>query len=218
MPWKPIDLTGKKFGNLLVSRQAERTSKFVQWVCFCDCGKEVIVRGDHLRSGNTKSCGCTRKKKIAERNRKCLVKYKKTHGKSGSRTYAVWASMVSRCTREKDKSYKHYGGRGIALCDDWHVFSNFLRDMGEAPDDHTLERVDNDGNYETSNCKWVTSYHQSRNRRNNRIIEHNGQKKCLTDWALDSGIAPSTLHTRLSKGVEFGVAINTKPGELPRYP
>jgi hypothetical protein len=150
-----IDITNQKFGRLLVlSRASNSLQGDARWLCQCDCGRTSVSKGGSLRIGATRSCGyCANA----------------THGhasnKSRTRTYRAWTSMLSRCRRPGDASYLRYGGRGITVCERWELFENFLEDIGEAPPGLTLDRIDNDGNYEPGNCKWSTWKEQAANRR-----------------------------------------------------
>lgn len=114
-------------------------------------------------------------------------------------TYKSWHMMKQRCSNPNNKQYKDYGGRGILLCERWVDFSNFLADMGERPENMTLDRIDNNGNYEPSNCRWATRKQQQRNMRTNTIWTHNGISKCVTEWAEDLGCEPHTLFERVNK-------------------
>ena len=154
---KLIDITGQRFSSLVVLRYAGGS----KWGCRCDCGEEAIVDAANLKSGNTRSCGC-RKGVII---RKRLFKHGHATKGAPSKTYSVWASMINRCRNPNDSHWEYYGGRGIKVCDRWHDFQNFLADMGESPPRLTLERVDNDGDYEPTNCVWDTMEVQSNNRR-----------------------------------------------------
>lgn len=120
-------------------------------------------------------------------------------GRVRSRTYRIWQAMLNRCRNPKTSNYKDYGGRGITVCERWRVFAAFLADMGECPPDHSIDRKENDGNYEKGNCMWSTRHTQTRNKRTNRLITFNGETKCLKDWAVSLGIDQASLAERLRK-------------------
>lgn len=136
-----------------------------QWKCKCSCGKEKVVTSSALNVGDTRSCGCLRSDMTREKSTK--------HGHSpafgASKTYWVWAEMVARCTNEKHKRYKDYGGRGIFVCKEWRTFAGFLADMGEKPEGLSIDRIDNNGGYEPGNCRWTTVAVQNQNRRDNTL-------------------------------------------------
>lgn len=187
---KFIDLIGRKFGLLTVIKKTDKkcNGKIV-WECLCDCGNIVEVTGNHLRSGSVKSCGCIMK----------------THGHSGgidkkpSDTYTCWRSMIQRCYNNKNKRYKDYGGRGITVCEEWKYFTNFLSDMGERPNGKSIDRIDVNGNYEPSNCRWATTKEQQNNLRNNRKVVYNGKTLTITELAEIFDIDRYVLYARLKR-------------------
>lgn len=153
------DLDGKKFGKLQVLGFSRIKDRHAAWLCLCDCGITKEVLGLNLRRGHAKSCGCITKEQL------------KTHGYSRKsiykQEYQAWQGMIQRCTNEKNPAYKNYGGRGIKVCAEWRYdFPKFLADMGPKPDPvYSLDRIDNDGNYEPTNCRWAEKSVQSKNRR-----------------------------------------------------
>jgi hypothetical protein len=158
------NLTGKRFGGLLaICRLSGTISGQTPWLCACDCDptKAFITSSSRLLSGDTSSCGCLKKELLALRR----TTHGHTKGHKFSAAYTCWANMVTRCTNPKDKRWKDYGGRGIKVCDEWRVFIGFYAAMGDPPEGLTLDRKNNDGNYEKDNCQWATDEQQARNKR-----------------------------------------------------
>lgn len=187
------NLIGQRFGRLVVTAKAGLDkNRYVLWQCQCDCGKEKIARSGHLLRGSIASCGCKR--------RQVLLESRTTHGKYLTPEYRTWGAMLARCCNKNLKHYQRYGGRGIQVCERWHEFKNFLADMGNRPSaQHSLDRIDSNGNYEPSNCRWATPKEQSRNVHTNRLIEFNGKTQCLSAWAEELGIHYSTLQGRIRR-------------------
>lgn len=174
---------GERFTRLLVKDRIRRGLKSLL-ECQCDCGVLVIVEPAKLRNGATKSCGCLRSDRIAAAQR--------THGLSRTRDYAAYAGMLARCRNPRSCNYADYGGRGIKVCSRWHSYENFLADMGPRPAGYTIERINNDGNYEPGNCRWATRREQAWNRRAKRTRTPRGlhmtdiaTRKRLMEWAKD---------------------------------
>lgn len=188
-----IDLTGQKFGRLTVlSRTEHETRKGVFWLCRCDCGKETVVASGKLKSGTTRSCGCSRKGKTSAFR----------HGMSRTRLYSIWGKMKERCSNPKDPGYKNYGGRGIKVCGEWQDFLGFYdwSIKNGYSDDLSIDRINVNGNYEPSNCRWADRITQANNKRSSRFIECNGIKKTISEWSRETGLSSNCIADRLKSG------------------
>jgi hypothetical protein len=178
------------------------------WDCRCDCGQLTQVAGSRLRREITTSCGCYK--------RDVPKIYSTTHGRTGTGEYVAWRSIKSRCNNPKNISYPRYGGRGIRVCSAWEMsFECFLADMGPKPSRrHSIERINSDGHYEPSNCRWATSSEQARNRRSNHIVEFHGEVMTLAGAIERAGsvVKSSTVYERLKRGWDLERAI-TEPAQ-----
>jgi len=195
-----INLTGKKFARLHVLRPTHRINKHIQWECRCECGNLTSVGSQDLREGHIKSCGCFKRD----------TPNRKTHGASKTTTYNSFISMHQRCGSWGNCQDPDYISRGISVCERWREFAVFLADMGKKPSpEHSIDRIDNDGDYCPENCRWATRTEQARNRRSNRFIAHNGETLCIADWADKLGISRRTLNTRLNRGWSESKTLDT---------
>lgn len=254
------NLTGQKYGSVtVVSFAFRKNGDRTKWNCVCDCGKEFIVCGEQLKSGNTKTCGCghhSSKDNVGKRvgrlfivsvipttnqhsrylcrcdcgnekefwhsaifqanvdscgcrtSEKCSIRSTK-HGMSSSSVYKVWAGMKDRCLNKKNKFYCHYGERGIKVCTRWLVFENFIADMGPRKRGLTIERINNEGDYEPSNCRWVTRKVQQRNRRCSINLTVGGRTACISQWADERCMNRNTIVGRLKAGWTHEKAVMT---------
>jgi len=196
---KLINRSGHRYGRLSVLKDSgERKEGQVLWRCICDCGNKTTVRSSNLANGVTKSCGCF--------SRESSSKRMKTHDMTNSPEFIIWGSMIARCTNPKHKSFKRYGERGITVCDEWHKFENFYKDMGNRPKKGlTLDRIDNEKDYSKENCKWSTTKEQNRNRHNS--VSFNGE--CTAVAAQRLGCSTSAIIKRLKRGWTIEKAFTT---------
>lgn len=193
------DLTGQRFGKLTVIERAENKGKQTMWLCRCDCGNFCKVSGGNLKSRDRRGCGCIRGKTIK-------------HGMITNCLYNIWCKMKTRCYNKNDKYYRYYGGRGIIVCEEWKndfvPFYNWAIANGykeeklpNGKNKWTIDRIDNNGNYEPTNCRWVDIKTQCYNRRTNIVATINNESKYMYDWAEISGISIKTLYARYKKGI-----------------
>ena len=196
---RKLNLVGLKFGRLTVlSELTGRDNQgHVLFKCKCDCGNIVNVVGYRLKCGLTKSCSCLQKEIVSKRSKID----NKTHGLSKTSTYKSYLDMIIRCNNPKSKPYPHYGGRGIKVCERWmRSFENFIEDMGARPSNNlSLERINNDGNYELSNCKWADRYDQANNKSNNTLISYKSELYTIAELARLLEIKPYVLRDRTSR-------------------
>lgn len=204
---KPIDLTGQRFGSLTAIEKVEpyispKGRKCERWLVRCDCGNEKMVMRGHLCSGATISCGCYHSNELAKRNTK--------HGYAYTKLYAIYRGIKVRCYNSNHGDYQLYGARGIIMCDEWKNDYSTFRDWAYAngykeetlPNGRskwTIDRIDSNGNYEPSNCRWTTIQEQQNNRRSSYQIEYNGKTQTIAEWAKEVGIPYNTLHDRILK-------------------
>ena len=199
-----LDLTGHRYGNLLVIKESHTNKKIVYWKCVCDCGKETIVQRNHLRSGHTKSCGCLWVKNLKEMH----ITHGANVGGEVKPEYLAWCHMKSRCTNPNVERYPEYGGRGIKVCERWlgeNGFANFYSDLGDKPTpNHSLDRYpDVNGDYEPANVRWGTDEQQSRNKRNNHFYEYMGERMIAVDWAKRLGVTKGAIQNAIKRGKTF---------------
>lgn len=192
-----VDITGLRAGSLIAVEFVG--GPYSQWLCKCDCGKMVHREAKILKKGKWCSCGCK------------FNTWNKTHGKRNSKVYRAWRGVKSRCLNPLCASYDNYGARGITVCDRWlESFENFYADMGDPPSKrHSLDRINNDGNYEPGNCRWALPRVQTLNSSNTVWLTFDGRTQCLSDWAEEIGVGISTLQYRITHGWTVERALTT---------
>lgn len=199
-----IDMTGQRFGRVTVLHRGTRAHLTnaqgqVVWVVRCDCDpngeRTWAVAGANLRCGLVQSCGCLHREKASQASR--------VHGETRTSEHGVWQAMITRCENPNVQGFENYGGRGIRVCDRWrNDFAAFLADMGRRPSPtHSIDRIDVNGNYEPSNCRWATKKEQARNKRNNRLITINGETRCVAEWAERLGCKPAVVVYRYGRSI-----------------
>lgn len=210
---KLIDLTGKKFGRLLVLQFSKKQKKDYYWECKCDCGKLKIVNGRCLRSGNIKSCGCYKNE--------LFCNMATTHKSSRTKLYNIYKYMLGRCYNKNNDRYKNYGGRGIKVCDEWkNDFMNFHdwayengykeEILPNGRNKWTIDRIDVNGNYEPSNCRWITIQEQALNKTNTVKLSYKGETLSRKEWANKLGINDLTITWRLKNGWDIEKVFSNK--------
>lgn len=208
---KFVDLTGQRFGRLVVQERAENMGKSVYWRCLCDCGSTKDIPGRSLREGTSRSCGCLQRDIVANTGHSNA-----THKATKTRLYRIWAGMKARCNRESHPRFSDYGGRGITVCQEWsdsfEAFQSWALEHGYQ-DNLTIDREDNDGPYCPENCRFASVKRQANNRRSSRLIEHNGRSMTLAQWSAETGVLYATLWRRLRAGWPFEKAIQPLNGD-----
>ena len=195
---RAVDIAGQKFGRLFVLGPIKQTANSsIVWRCQCDCGNIADVLGGSLRDGKTQSCGCYNRESSRERVY--------SHGMKGTRIYRIWNAMKARCKYPSSPSYENYGARGVSVCQQWQdSFEDFHFYVAQLPhfdeDGYSLDRIDNDGNYEPGNIKWSTRAEQSSNKRNNLLITFNGKTQCVAAWSREVGVPTGTIAYRIRHG------------------
>lgn len=201
-----LDLTGQRFGRLVVVGKAEKPqgnkSRKTFWLCQCDCGNQKVVASDKLRNGDTKSCGCLK----IELAKLRIAQYKSgrtTHGLSSHRLYNIYSKMKNRCYKADDPKYYRYGARGITICEEWLSSFRAFYDWAMAngyEDGLSIDRINNDGNYSPENCRWATNTEQQNNKSTNRLVSYNGELMTIADAARAANIPMPTLWWRMKNG------------------
>jgi hypothetical protein len=196
------NLSGRIFGRLIVIEFVGIIKNFACWKCRCECGTVSVKRANSLLFGGTRSCGCLKRDKF----RKLVTK----HGAHNSDSYGVWKGLKKRCTRPDRPDWPNYGGRGITVCERWQDFSAFASDMGPRPSKrHSIERINNDGNYEPGNCRWATQKEQANNIRRNVRFNFDGEFLSLEQLTqrMTANIGPKALFWRLKSGWPVHLAL-----------
>ena len=199
MPRKRKDIAGFRYGKLIAIKYVGD----FKWLCRCDCGKFCVVSTGNLTNEHTKSCGC-----------EMHTHNNLRHGMADTRLYNTWSHMKSRCINPNDNAFRHYGGRGIKVCDEWTCkdgFTNFVEWAlkNGYKDTLTIDRIDVNGNYEPNNCRWVDCKIQQNNRRNNHTLTYNGVTKTISQWATQYGSNPDRIYARLKLGWSIERALTT---------
>lgn len=206
MPAK-LNLTGQRFGRLAVIRYAgmSRHGKST-WECRCDCGSVVTLLGSNMVFGLSRSCGCLE----IESKRSVPLIHGHTRGHRPTREFRIWANIQQRCLNPQCPTWKRYGARGVTVCERWRSFPLFLADMGKCPSPHhSIERKDNNGNYEPDNCVWATIIEQANNRSNNHLLTLDGTTLTIAQWAREKGFSGSKIYARLKLGWTVERALTT---------
>lgn len=191
-------MTSRKFNRWTFIEEAgadKSKRRHILWKCNCVCGTEKIVYKENIIRGLSKSCGCY----ANEIRGKSSITHHEASSRLKTKEYRVWTFMKLRCLNKNSKAYSWYGARGIKVCDRWMKYENFLEDMGRCPPDMSLDRIDNDGNYEKSNCRWTDKITQANNTRANRIIYYKGKRQSLASWCRELGLRYHLTAQRMNR-------------------
>lgn len=213
------DLRNFKFGRLTVLGNPKTKNKKTYWLCECECGTKKFIRADSLKGGSIQSCGCLHKEISKKQGRELYEKFLKyadkhsiKHGLSQHRLYNIWENIKTRCYNSKSSFYCYYGARGIIMCDEWlNDFENFYKwsISNGYKNNLSIDRINNNGNYEPLNCRWVDKYIQANNKRNNRYYKIENQVKTLKQWAEFYKIDYKTVHARIKRNWDIVKALTT---------
>lgn len=185
-----LSIVGETYGRLTICHEFERRGSDRQYLCRCSCGNEVVVTQFCLRAGKTRSCGCIRRE-----NPNALK-----HGYKGTPEYIAWKNMRARCNNPNRPQAEDYGGRGITYAPEWDDFEVFLAHVGPRPSSkHSIDRIDNNGNYEPGNVRWATSKEQNQNRRDNHYLTHNDETLVVSEWSRRTGIDHRRITRRITQ-------------------
>lgn len=207
-------IIGEKYHKLTVKALVvDGNANQRKYLCICDCGNEKVAGESNIKRGKTKSCGCLLKNNGGSKKRNIYLG-------SDSKLYRAWASMKSRCSNPNDPNYKRYGARGIKVCDDWMTYSNFktwalangYKEEANHLTDCSLDRIDNDGNYEPINCRWATAREQTNNTRRNTRVQYKGEEHTLAEWARIKGMSYTSFMSRYCRGWSFERIMETPKG------
>lgn len=199
-----VDLTGRRFGRLLVLGRATNKNRHVRWECRCDCGNSAVPHATSLKSGSCQSCGCL----SIERTKASNTRHGHTSGHVLTPEFRSWTQMIRRCTEPNSGSYSRYGAVGVTVCEEWLKFESFLASVGARPAaGYAIDRIDGTKGYEPGNVKWSSVHEQNRNKKSNRWIEFNGKRLVAADWARELGMDSRVIYGRFAQGI-------TDPAEL----
>ncbi len=211
------NLVGEKFGRLTVValhdviRRPGNRGRSARWQCVCGCPERTlrVVPREHLTTGHTQSCGCLRKETVAQASR-THGHTSKEYGDNNSPIYRIFQCMHSRCRDRTGRMWKFYGSRGISVCERWSKFENFLADMGSTwVAGLSLDRINSEGGYEPTNCRWATKLEQANNTRSNRFAVYNGKRQTMSQWSREVGISSALIAIRIDSGWTIEEALTT---------